>query len=60
MGVYLASVTLADGRLVEPVVINSRPDFIGRATSPSLKMEPVEFGSDDVVDLVDASDWDRW
>ena len=60
MGVYLASVRLADGTLIEPVVINSRPNFIGRAVSPRLDMEPVGFDSEDVVDLVDASDWNRW
>ena len=60
MGVYLASVLLQDGRVVEPVVINSRPHFIGRAISRHLLLEPLDFGTEEVADLTDASEWDAW
>ena len=60
MGVYLASVRLYDGSVVEPVVINARPHFIGRAISRDLSLEAVEFDTDEVADLTDASDWDAW
>ncbi len=60
MGVYLASVTLRDGRVVSPVVINSRPNFIGLAVSPALDLEPIDFVTEDVSELHDASEWDTW
>lgn len=60
MGVYLASVRLADGSVVEPVAINSRPDFIGLAVSPALDLEPIDFRTDDVSEITDASQWERW
>lgn len=60
MGVYLASVRLSDGRVVEPVVINSRPHFIGRAVSSALDLEPINFQTDDVSEITDASRWDAW
>ncbi len=60
MGVYLASVRLADGRVVEPVVVNSRPHFIGLAVSPALDLEPIDFHTDDVSGITDASQWDAW
>lgn len=60
MGVYLASVRLHDGRVVEPVVINARPHLIGRAISRDLSLEAVKFDTDEVADLTDASDWDAW
>ena len=60
IGVYLASVRLHDGRIVEPVVINARLHFIGRAISPDLALEPVEFDRREVADLTDASGWDAW
>jgi hypothetical protein len=60
MGVYLASVRLYDGRVVEPVVINARSHFVGRAISRDLSLEAVEFDTDEVADLTDASDWNAW
>jgi hypothetical protein len=60
MGVFLASVVLRDGRVAEPVVINSRPHFIGLATSSHLDMVAVDFETDDVVGIKDASHWDHW
>jgi len=56
----MASVRLHDGRVVEPVVINSRPHFIGRAISRHLLLEPLDFGTEEVADLTDASEWDAW
>ena|GEM_PF-4008791 len=58
MGVYLSSVRLHDGRVVEPVVINRRPHFTGRAISRDLPLEPLGFGTEEVPDLTDASEWD--
>ena len=60
MGVFLASVTLEDGRVVEPVVVNSRPHFVGLAVSPALDMEPIDFRTEDVSSITDASLWDAW
>jgi hypothetical protein len=60
MGVYLASVRLHDGQVVEPVAINGRPNFIGRATTPALDLDPIYFDTEDVADLFDASGWDAW
>jgi len=41
-------------------VINSRPHFIGRAISRDLLLEPLDFGTEEVADLTDASEWDAW
>jgi hypothetical protein len=60
LGVYLVSVRLKGGRTVEPVVVNARPHFIGLAVSPALDLEPIDFQTEDVVDIVDASNWDSW
>ncbi len=61
MGVYLASVLLRNGDIVEPVVVNARPNFIGIAVAPDLAyLLPVPFGTQDVADVSDASSWDRW
>ena len=61
MGVYLVSVVLRNGHIVEPVVVNARPNFIGIAVAPDLaNLLPVPFGTRDVADVSDASSWDHW
>ena len=61
MGVHLVSVLLHNGHIVEPVVVNARPNFIGIAVSPDLaNLLPVPFETTDVSDVFDASSWDRW